>query len=129
MPRKEKKLKELEKKIDRLSEQLHATGELVFNLHKSLLKFSGDLAEALDKSRKKDEEHERKLERRMFFRGLIMGLILGIVGNIFVSYWMEFIKGFDIPLWGWALGTATAYLGILYLIWLLERESIKKRED
>ena len=67
-------------------------------------------------------------ERRMFFNGLIMGLVLGIVGNMFVSYWMEYLKGFGIPLWGWGLGTATAYLGILYLIWRLDRESRRRPE-
>jgi len=68
------------------------------------------------------ETLERR-ERRMFYRGLIMGLVLGILGNMFVSNLTEFQKGFGIPLWGWTLATVVSYLGILYLIWRLDRES------
>ena len=62
-------------------------------------------------------------EQRMFYRGLIMGLILGILGNLFVSYWMEYLKAFDISFLGWAVSTAGAFLAIWYLIRRLEKES------
>ncbi len=60
MSKVEEKLKKLESKIDRLSEQLHATGELVFNLHQILLKVSGDLAQTLEASRMNAEKRERE---------------------------------------------------------------------
>jgi uncharacterized membrane protein YeaQ/YmgE (transglycosylase-associated protein family) len=113
MPKEEEKLK-LEDKIDRLSEQLHATGELVFNLHQILLKTYGELTETLEKS-----------QQRMYYRGLIMGLLLGIIGNFMVSYLIKSLEGLDIAPWGWALGYVASFLGVFLLVWLLERESKK----
>lgn len=123
MSKADEKLKKLEGKIDRLSEQLRATEERIEAFLKGLLAVSSDLAETLDKSRKQGEEQERRHERRTYYRGLIMGLILGIIGNISASYSMKFLEGFDIPFWGWTLGTIVSYLGIGFLIWRLNRES------
>lgn len=142
MSKLEEKLKKLENKIDQLSEQLRDTKEFIFNankvlikasidLHKDTVKDSIEIAKLLEKSRKKDEERERRTERRMFYRGLIMGLLLGIVGNMFVSYWMEFMKGVagvNVPFWVWAVPTAGSWFGILYFIWRLDRESRRRPE-
>ena len=92
------------------------------------MKFSRDLTLILEESRREAEERERRIEHRMLFRGLIMGLILGIVGNMFVSYWMECLKAFDIPFWIWALGTANVCLVVWYLIRQLEKESRRRPE-
>lgn len=86
-------LKKLESKIDRLSKQL------------------------------RDIVLERRTERRRFFRGLILGLILGILGNLFVSSWMEYLKAFGMPSWGWALGVVVGLLALAYISWQFDIES------
>jgi cytochrome c-type biogenesis protein CcmH/NrfF len=61
-------------------------------------------------------------ESSLYYRGLIMGLLLGIIGNLFVSYFMEALGFLDIPFWGWALGATAAFLGILVLVWKMNKE-------
>ena len=127
-------LKKLESKIDQLSKQLRDTRKAISDANKVVLdavtnnakgigKLSTEIALISKASRAIRRELERRTERRMFFRGLIMGLILGILGNLLVSYWMEYLKAFDISYLGWALGTAAGFLVVLYLIWQLHRES------
>jgi len=125
MSKADEKLKKLEGKIDRLSEQLRATEERIEAFLKGLLAVSSDLVETLDKSRKQDEEQKRRHEHRTYYRGLIMGLILGIMGNYLVSFYVEFIKGVGMPFWGWALGAIISLFGIWFLIRMLERASRK----
>ena len=64
-----------------------------------------------------------KRQKTMYYRGLIMGLILGILGNMLVSYWMEYLKAYNMPSWLWAFGTANVCLAVWYLIRKMEKES------
>jgi hypothetical protein len=111
-------LKRLEKKIDEQHVEMKKFVEEVVKLASiTNLKW----AERFDVV---GEKHQKA----MFYRGLIMGLILGILGNVLVSYWMEYLKAFSIPLWLWALGTAFAFLAVFGLIWRLDRESRRQPE-
>lgn len=134
MSKTEEKLKKLERKIDQLSEQLHTTRgvivdankvvlDTVADFHKVTAKLSKEMALISQASRTVKGELERRSERRMFYRGMGAGLLLGIIGNLFVSSWMEFIKGVraDIPLWVWALATVVNFLVVLWLTWLFSK--------
>jgi len=129
MSKVEERLKQLENKIDDVSKRLNDTQNLINKQHEAMGKFVFDIVKkAVVETmtmREDSEYYEKKGQMSLYFKGLIMGLILGIFGNMFVSYLMECLKGYSIPFWGWTLGTVASYLGILLLLWLLERERKK----
>lgn len=133
----EEKLKKLESKIDRLSKQLRDTRKAIIDANKVVLDIVGNYMKGIgklsteqviisEKSRAKRGELERKTERRTYYRGLIVGLALGIFGNLFVSYWMEYLKACNIPSWGWILGVVVGILLLVCIVWQLH---IKAEDD
>ena len=114
----EKDLKRLESKIEGLSKQIR-------RLQSAVIVVTSQKVKRLDERRKEAEKTEKKHEILLYYRSLVMGLILGIFGNMFVSYLMKALDIFQISSEGWLLTTFVALVGVLALIWVINKD-IKK---
>lgn len=114
----EKDLKRLESKIEGLSKQIR-------RLQSAVIGVTSQKVKHLDERRKEAEKTEKKHEILLYYRSLVMGLILGIFGNMFVSYLMKALDIFQISSEGWLLTTFVALVGVLALIWVINKD-IKK---
>ena len=114
----EKDLKRLESKIEGLSKQIR-------RLQSAVIGVTSQKVKSLEERRKEAEKTEKKHEILLYYRSLVMGLILGIFGNMFVSYLMKALDIFQISSEGWLLTTFIALVGVLALIWVINKD-IKK---
>jgi len=114
----EKDLKRLEGRIEGLSKQIR-------RLQSAVIGVTSQKVKRLEEGRKEAEKTEKKHEILLYYRSLVMGLILGIFGNMFVSYLMKALDIFQISSEGWLLTTFVALVGVLALIWVINKD-IKK---
>lgn len=73
----ESRLKELESKIEGISQQLGKLNELLIALHNTDRSLSSIYAEWIERKRKEAEKTEEKFQIRVYYQGLLMGLVLG----------------------------------------------------
>lgn len=68
-------------------------------------------------------KEKRESGRSFFWKGLILGLILGITGDLFVSELMIIYEALNIPIWIWVVTVVIEFSFILFLVWVMWKES------
>jgi len=107
-------IRELDNKLDGIIKQLGAVQELQLNLHKHLTDFIGWTEQLIEERRKEAAEEEKKLQIHLNYQSLLLGLFIGIIGNLFVSYFIEALKVFNMSPWDFVYVTIIS--GILMFI-------------
>jgi hypothetical protein len=123
--KKDEKLKELESKVEFLSEQLRTTEKLLLFTQGLLQDTTTEIAVWNEERRKESEMKSEKLQLSLYYKGLVLGLLFGLTGNLLVSYFMKLFDFVNIPLWSWIVSLICILAGVLVLILLMSSE-IKK---
>ena len=116
MSKRDENYRELDEKIDKLSEQIDNLYKVLLELHEATVEITGSIAQWLEEKRKEEERTKKKFEIALNYWSLIMGLLLGVLGNLFSSYFMEFLKFLRVPPFIFGISALGAFLGVLIIV-------------
>ena len=116
MSKRDENYRELDEKIDKLSEQIGNLYKVLLELHEATVEITGSIAQWLEEKRKEEERTKKKFEIALNYWSLIMGLLLGVLGNLFSSYFMEFLKFLGVPPFIFGISALGALLGVLIIV-------------